>query len=155
MRYFATLGRVLLGLFFLAAAWDMCAGDHAMMMQRMTEHHVPMMPAAYTAIMVLQVFGGAALVVGFGTRIAALVLAAYIIAISYYLHNFWGMPASAPGAVTPDHAAEIVAWVRNLAIVGGLLAFVGFGSGPLALDCKCEAKEAPPPVPDREAPPTT
>ncbi len=135
---------MLLGLFFLLAAWDMVGGDHAMMMQRMTEHNVPMMPATYMAIMVLQVFGGVALVVGFGTRIAALVLAAYIFAISYYLHNFWGMPATAPGVVTPDHATEIVAWVRNLAIVGGLFAFVGFGSGPLALDCKYPAKVVAP-----------
>ncbi|MGQ0741982.1 MAG: DoxX family membrane protein [Alphaproteobacteria bacterium] len=140
MSYFATLGRVLLGLFFLAVAWDMYAGDHAAMMERMTEHHVPLMPQAYWAVMMLQAAGGAALLLGVTTRFVALVLAAYIIAISFYLHNFWDMATG--GAASPEHAREVVAWVRNLAIVGGLLAFVGFGAGPLAVGSKSPLRGA-------------
>jgi putative oxidoreductase len=134
MLYFATLGRVLMGLFFLTAAWDMYVGDHTMIMQRMMELHVPMLRDAYTASIVLQVVGGVALMAGFGTRIVALLLAASLIAISYYLHNFWGVPALVPTWATPEHGTEIIPWVRTLAIVGGLFAFVSFGSGPLSVD---------------------
>lgn len=83
---------------------------------------------AVVAILV-EVLGGLALLVGFRTRIAAVVLAAFTLAASVFFHAYWSVPA--------DQAmVQQLLFNKNLAVVGGLLALAVCGAGQWSLDAR-------------------
>jgi putative oxidoreductase len=76
---------------------------------------------------VVEFFGGLALVLGAWTRPAAVLLAGFTIAATLIAHRFWAVPA--------DQAAmQATQFMKNLAIVGGLLAVVAAGGGRFSVD---------------------
>jgi len=79
-----------------------------------------------------EVAGGLALVLGLGTRWAALALVLFLVPTTALFHNPVGLEAAAA------HAQQLQL-LKNLAIVGGLLSIALHGAGPLAL----EARRAP------------
>ena len=84
--------------------------------------------AAVVAILV-EVVGGLALVAGFGTRIAALALAAFTLVATFFFHNFWAVPA--------DMAMmQQLMFYKNIAVVGGLLVLAAHGAGAWSVDAK-------------------
>jgi putative oxidoreductase len=88
------------------------------------------MPALGAAIaIVVEVLGGVALIVGLGTRWAALILALFTLVASVFFHNFWAMPAE-------QQFMQQLMFMKNIGIVGGLLALTAFGAGALSLDAR-------------------
>ena len=86
--------------------------------------------AAATALIV-EIVGSLALLAGFGTRIAAVVLAAFTLVASFFFHNYWGVPA--------DQAfMQQLLFFKNIAVVGGLLALAANGAGAWSLDARSE-----------------
>lgn len=84
--------------------------------------------AAATAVIV-EIVGSLALLAGFGTRIAAVVLAAFTLVASFFFHNYWGVPA--------DQAfMQQLLFFKNIAVVGGLLAIAANGAGAWSLDSR-------------------
>lgn len=84
--------------------------------------------AAATAVIV-EIVGSLALLAGFGTRIAAGVLAAFTLVASFFFHNYWGVPA--------DQAfMQQLLFFKNIAVVGGLLAIAANGAGAWSLDSR-------------------
>jgi putative oxidoreductase len=86
---------------------------------------LPAVGAALAAA--VEIGGSLALLAGFGTRIAALVLAAFTLAASVFFHAYWSAP--------PDQAnvAQLL-FFKNVAVVGGLLALAAHGAGRWSLD---------------------
>ena len=73
--------------------------------------------------------GRGALIAGFGTRIAALVLALFTLVASFFFHAFWAVPA--------DQAFMVqLLFFKNVAVVGGLLALAANGAGGWSLDAR-------------------
>jgi putative oxidoreductase len=70
----------------------------------------------------IEIFGGAALALGYKVRITALSLTTYLGMLTILL--YWDL----------SQVANREAAMMNLALIGGLLAFVGHGSGSLSLD---------------------
>ena len=126
----ATTGRVLLGLYFILPGiskilgWDNTAA-------LMTEKGMVLVPVFLPLTIVLQIGGGLALALGFRTKLIAFVLAGLTLAISVVIHNFW---ARAPGELQTAH--ELQNFVKNLAIMAGLLGYAGLGAGPWSLDAR-------------------
>lgn len=90
---------------------------------------LPLAAAGAVAAIVVEVLGGLALLAGAGTRIAALVLAAFTLAASVFFHAFWAVPA--------DQAfVQQLMFFKNLAIVGGLLGLAAAGAGGWSLDAR-------------------
>lgn len=88
---------------------------------------LPTVAAALAAI--VEIVGSLALLAGFGTRIAALVLAAFTLVASFFFHNYWGVPA--------DQAfMQQLLFFKNIAVVGGLLAIAANGAGAWSLDSR-------------------
>jgi putative oxidoreductase len=84
--------------------------------------------AAVVAILV-EVLGGVALLVGYRTRTAAVVLAAFTLVASLFFHAYWSSPA--------DQAfVQQLLFNKNVAIVGGLLALAAFGAGQWSVDAR-------------------
>jgi putative oxidoreductase len=74
-----------------------------------------------------ELFGGLALLFGFLTRIGAIGLFVFLIPTTLYFHHFWNMTG-------PDAKAQMVNFMKNLAIMGGLLAIYAWGPGRYSID---------------------
>ena len=72
---------------------------------------------------------GLALLVGFKTRISALLMAVFTVAAGVFFHAYWSVPAE-------QVMINKIMFMKNIAIAGGLLALVAFGPGALSLDAK-------------------
>ena len=94
--------------------------------QYMIEHGVPLAAMLLPITIVLQIGGGAALILGWQTRAMALMLAGMTLAINLFMHDFWNVYEGL------SQAHETQNFVKNLAIMAGLLALAA-GPGTQAL----------------------
>jgi putative oxidoreductase len=81
--------------------------------------------------LVVEIVGSLALLAGFGTRIAALVLAAFTLVASFFFHAYWAVPAD------QAYVTQLLFW-KNIAVVGGLLALAAQGAGAWSIDSRNE-----------------
>ncbi|TXL65296.1 DoxX family protein [Zeimonas arvi] len=88
---------------------------------------LPMATLGAILALVVEVAGGLALVLGYKTRIAALVLAVFTLVASFFFHAFWSM--------APEQAfvQQLLFW-KNIAVAGGLLVLAAHGAGAFSLD---------------------
>lgn len=129
-RLAPVFGRGLMALIFLLAAyfkilnWDSTVST-------LEAHRLPF-PAFLLAVALLtELLCGAAVFVGFRTRMAALLLFLYTCTVTYVLHDFW---TYADPAQLQRYAHELQLFVKNMAIAGGLLLLVGHGAGEWSWD---------------------
>jgi len=81
---------------------------------------------------VVEVGGSLALLAGFQTRLAALIMSVFAIAAGLFFHKFWAAPA--------DQAVlQQIMFFKDLAIAGGLIMMTAFGAGAWSLDAKRSA----------------
>lgn len=73
---------------------------------------------------IIQLFGGLAMIVGYQVKPVAFVLAGLTLVISLVMHDFWNMPS------------ETQNFVKNMGIMAGLLVAAGLGAGGWSLDSK-------------------
>ncbi|WP_404300886.1 DoxX family protein [Alicycliphilus denitrificans] len=87
-------------------------------------------PALAAAVALLvEILGSLALLFGFGTRIAALVLGLFTLAASFFFHAYWSAPAD------QAYVTQLL-FFKNIAIVGGLLVLAAQGAGGWSLDAR-------------------
>ena len=120
------VGRILLGWIFLSAGW----GKFANLAGTTTYFTNLKMPApqffAYLSA-VLETLMGAALILGIGTRYAALLVFVFVIIATALAHRYWEYPAAHQGN-------QYNHMVKNIAIMGGALALFVTGAGRFSLD---------------------
>ena len=92
---------------------------------------IPAASLAVVATIAIEILGSIALLIGFKTRVAAAVLAAFTLAASIAGHAYWAVPAE-------QMFAQKLLFFKNLAIVGGLLLLAIQGAGKLSVDGKGE-----------------
>ena len=90
---------------------------------------VPLVSATLPLTILLEVVGGLALLVGFRARTAAILLSAFLVVVTLVFHNFW----VASGAAAQE---QFIQFLKNFAILGGLLRVVADGAGPLSVDAR-------------------
>jgi putative oxidoreductase len=119
-RMLATIGRILLSLIFIGAGLSKIAewsGTAAMMAGK----GLPAVPLLLTLTVALELGGGLAILSGNGARAAALALALFLVPTTILFHGFW----AAQGA---EHAIQQLNFMKNLAIMGGLLVLAARGT---------------------------
>lgn len=124
------LGRALLALVFLVSgagkvlAWHSTAGY-------MEFRGIPW-PAFFLAgAIALEIGGGLSVLVGWRARTGAWALAVFLVPATIIFHNFWAVP--------PDQQREqILQFLKNVSIFGGLLMVAVHGAGPWSLDARSE-----------------
>lgn len=122
----ALLGRILLAVLFVPAGISKVTG-FAGTVGYIGSVGLPLPQVGAALAIVVELGLGLALLAGYKTRLAAAVLAVFTLAASFLFHNYWAMPA--------DKAmVQQLMFMKNVAITGGLLAFVAFGAGRLSID---------------------
>ena len=87
---------------------------------------LPLATLAAIIAVVVELFAGLALLVGYRIKLAAVVLAVFTLVATVLFHNFWAMPA--------DQAyMQQLMFMKNIAIVGGLLLVAALGGGTWVL----------------------
>lgn len=90
---------------------------------------LPMATLAAIAAIVLEVAGGIALIIGFGTRFAALALAFFTLVASFIFHAYWAVPAD------QAYVTQLL-FFKNIAVAGGLMSLAAWGAGGWSLDAR-------------------
>ena len=111
-------GRALLGLYFIIPGITKITGWSAMSAY-MEQHGVPMIPMLLALTTLLQIGGGACLVIGNRARLMAFLLAGLTLAISLFMHDFWNVYEGV------DQGHETQNFIKNMAIMAGLLYVAG------------------------------
>ena len=128
-----TTGRALLGLYFILPGLSKIPGLEGTA-TLMAEKGMVLVTPFLLLTIILQIGGGLALALGYRTKLIAFLLAGLTLVISGVIHNFWALPA---GELQTAH--EMQNFVKNMAIMAGLLGFAGHGGGPWGLDHRAEA----------------
>ncbi len=124
-RFGPLAGRCLLGLMFLVAGWGKIMG-YAGTAGYMASKGMPLVPVLLPLTILLELGCGLMLVFGWHARLAALILFLFIIPTTLIFHNFWAAP---PAQVQN----QMNNFLKNLAIMGGMLYVVVYGSGPISV----------------------
>lgn len=122
----ALIGRVLLAWLFLVSGFDKI-GAFAPTAGAIASKGLPMAEVLAAATIALEVAGGLLLVIGFKVRWVAAAFAAFTLFATFLFHAYWAMPEA-------QQFVQKLMFLKNLAIVGGLLFVVAFGPGRWSVD---------------------
>ncbi|WP_225782798.1 DoxX family protein [Xenophilus sp. Marseille-Q4582] len=124
----ALVGRILLAALFIPAGFAKIGGFSGIV-GYIGSVGLPLPQVGAVIAIVVELGLGILLLVGFKTRLAALLIAIFTLAAAFFFHNYWAMPAD------KVMVNQLMFW-KNLAIAGGLLAFTAFGPGRFSIDKK-------------------
>jgi putative oxidoreductase len=88
---------------------------------------MPMPQVLAVGAIVVEFIGGLALLIGFRARWAALAFVVFLIVITPIFHNFWSVPAD-------EVMSQQINFIKNVAIIGGMLMVMAFGPGRYSVD---------------------
>ncbi len=124
--YGPLVGRVLLALIFIIAGFGKLTGFEGTV-GYIQSAGLPVPQVAAVIAIIVELGGGILLVIGWKARWAAGALFIFALLAAIFFHAFWSSPA--------DQAMmQQIHFMKNLAILGGMLYVVVYGSGPLSVD---------------------
>ena len=117
----AAFGRVLIAAIFLISGFGKIAAP-AMTQGYIASAGLPMPVLAYAIAVVVEMGGGILLVLGYRVRLVASIMAVFTMAAALgFHHNF-------------ADQNQMIHFLKNVAITGGLLQVAAFGAGGLSID---------------------
>lgn len=118
-------GRILIASIFILSGFSKIGG-FAGTVGYIASKGLPLPQLAASGAIIVELGGGMLLVLGWKARWAAAALALFTAAAAFIFHNFWAMP--------PDQAQnQMIHFMKNISMLGGLLYVLVHGSGPLSL----------------------
>lgn len=117
----ALVGRVLIGVLFLMAGISKLAAP-AETQGYIAAVGLPAPLAAYFVALAVELVGSVLLIAGFQVRIVAAALAVFTLLTAVFFHNNFA------------DQNQMIHFLKNFAILGGLLQVVAFGAGRFSLD---------------------
>lgn len=126
------IGRLLIVALFLPAGLGKIAGFEGAL-GYFASLGIPAPVFALVATIVIEVLGSIALIVGFQTRIVAVIMAIFTLIAAATGHAFWAAPADAA------FIAQLLLF-KNVAVMGGLLVLASAGAGSFSIDGRKAAK---------------
>jgi putative oxidoreductase len=124
-------GRLLLALLFLPAGIGKITG-FAGTVGYIASVGLPLPAVGAVLAIAVEVIGSLALIIGFATRPAALIMAAFTLVASFFFHAYWAVPAE-------QQFVTQLLFFKNIAVVGGLLTLAAWGAGAWSLDARSKA----------------
>src|ERR1700733_3282654 len=144
MPAFVTFGRVLFAVLFIYSGATKLFGIQATADFIAAKVAIPALFAPYTtqlegmtgmstpqmlaiAIGAFEIISGLMIALNFGARFFAILLIFFVVAATFYFHDFWNQ---AP----PDNAKALMDALKNLSIIGALFMIAGYGRMPRSVD---------------------
>lgn len=131
------VGRVLLSAIFLLAAVGNKIPHFNQVAKLMESAGIPAPQLMLVGAIVFLIAGSLSVIVGYYARIGALLLLIFLVLASYYFHPFWKLEGHA-------QQEQLINFMKNLSIMGGMLLIMANGSGPMSLDSKALKRETVP-----------
>ena len=122
------LGRLLLATLFLPAGIGKLTGFSGTV-GYISSVGLPFPELGAALALTLEIVGGIALIIGLGTRPAALTLALFTLVASFFFHAYWALPAD-------QQMIQQLLFFKNIAVVGGLLTLAAWGAGAWSVDAR-------------------
>jgi putative oxidoreductase len=126
MNTAALAGRILLAVIFIISGFGKLTA-FAGTAGYMASKGLPMVPVLLVLTILVELGGGILLAVGFKARWAALALFLFLIPTTLVFHKFWGIDAA-------QAQMQQTQFLKNLAIMGGMLYVFAFGPGAYSAD---------------------
>ncbi|HYI86855.1 MAG TPA: DoxX family protein [Burkholderiales bacterium] len=120
------VGRILLSLVFLIAGYRKLMGVAASA-GYFAKLGFPMPEVLVWVAIAVELGGAILLIVGWKTRWAALLLALFTLIATFAAHRFWEVDPA-------QYANQMNHFLKNLAIVGGMVILAATGPGALSVD---------------------
>ena len=120
-RYLPFLGRLLIGGIFALSGLSKLAAYGATTAE-IAHVGLPFPPLAFAVAVIVEAGFGLLLLIGFQTRLVALVLAIWCVVTAVFFHTNFA------------DQMQMINFVKNLMIAGGLLQIVHFGPGAVSID---------------------
>lgn len=120
------LGRWLLSIIFILSGIGKLL-DYSGTAHYMTAQGMTFVPFFLIAAALVEIIFGLAVFLGFKARLGALVLMLFLIPVTLIFHDFWNQ-----GPET--YQLQMIMFMKNVAIFGGLLILACAGPGKLSLD---------------------
>jgi putative oxidoreductase len=127
-RYLPFAGRVLIGLPFALSGLGKL-GAYGLTTQMIGAVGLPLPPLAFAVAVAVELGGGLLLIAGFRTRLVASVLALFAFATALSFHS------------NIADQNQMIHFLKNVMIAGGLLQIVAFGAGALSIDNRARATD--------------
>ena len=137
--FVALLARLMLVAIFINSALGNKIPQFKETASLMAVEGVPQPQLALFGAIALLLIGGLSVISGAWTRIGASFLLVFLVAATFFFHDFWTY-AEPHEVAKRDH--HLIHFMKNVAIGGGLLMLVGFGAGPWSVDGWIATKEA-------------
>lgn len=115
------LGRILIGVPFLMSGLGKI-GTQDRVVGMITAAGLPLAQLGWIIAIVVEIGGGLLLIAGFRVRLAAIVMAAFTLAAAVFFHRNFA------------DQNQMIHFLKNIMLIGGLLNIAYFGAGPLSLD---------------------
>ena len=117
----AAVGRLLIAIIFILSGFGKIAAPAA------TQGYIaavglPLPLLAYLLAIVVELGGGILLLVGYQTRIVSLIVAVFTLATAVFFHSNFA------------DQNQMIHFLKNVAIAGGLLQVAAFGAGSFSID---------------------
>lgn len=119
--YLSAIGRLLIAVIFLVSGIGKIAAPE-MTQAYIASAGLPMPLLGYLLAVAIEVGGSILLIVGFQTRIVGVVMALFTVATAVFFHHNFA------------DQNQMIHFLKNIAMTGGLLQVVAFGGGALSLD---------------------
>lgn len=121
----ALIGRLLLAVMFIGAGVSKIGGFDGTV-GYIASKGLPLPTLLAGGTVALELVAGLALALGLKARWAALALACFTLLASVIFHAFWAVPAG-------EQMVQQLMFMKNMAIIGGLLMVAAFGPGRFSL----------------------
>jgi putative oxidoreductase len=127
-RYLPLFGRALIGIPFIFSGLGKLAAYTATV-GFIGSVGLPLPQLGWLIAVVVELGGGTLLLLGYRVKVVASVLGVFAVATAVFFHRNFA------------DQNQMINFLKNIMILGGLLQVVYFGAGPLSLDARATARE--------------
>jgi putative oxidoreductase len=120
------IGRILLAAIFVWSGFGKIGGFEGLAGQ-IASKGFPAAQAFAAVTIAIEMGAGLMLVAGWKARWAALLLAVFTVIVTIFYHNYWAVPEA-------QKMMQQIQFMKNLALIGGLLMVTAFGPGRFSVD---------------------
>ncbi len=128
MNMTTLFGRICLSVIFLLSGFGKIM-DPGGTQGYMAAKGMPMIPFLFVVAIIFELVGGLSVLLGIKANWGATMLIVFTLIAGIIFHNFWAVPKA-------EMQGQMIHFLKNIAIIGGLMFVAAFGPGPLSFDAR-------------------